>query len=72
MGVLDYGNWVYCVPFLVLVSGILLIHKKPNAIVPFELIIGLTWMFAFIWAGYILIIWQYQNAPIILHLELYN
>jgi hypothetical protein len=54
----------YVVPLIGLLLGIPIIWRWPKLPVLVELVVASLWIFAFLWAGLVLIVWQMQNIPI--------
>jgi len=54
----------YVVPVIGLLLGITIIWRWPKLDVLMELVVACLWVLAFLWAGFVLIVWQMQNIPI--------
>ena len=54
----------YAVPLAGLILGSIIIWRWPTLHVLFELVVAALWVLAFLWAGFVLIVWQMQNIPI--------
>jgi hypothetical protein len=54
----------YVVPLTGLLLGIIIIWRWPKLHVLIELVVASLWVLAFLWAGFVLIVWQVQNIPI--------
>jgi hypothetical protein len=52
------------VPVIGLLLGITIIWRWPKLDVLMELVVACLWVLAFLWAGFVLIVWQMQNIPI--------
>lgn len=59
---LQYGSYFYIIPFTLLVAGLLSLGRAKEYIV-YESIIAAGWIFAILWFGTCLILWQSQSVP---------
>jgi hypothetical protein len=53
----------FVIPIAGLLLGITIIWRWPKLDVLVELVVAVLWVLAFLWAGFVLIIWQVQNIP---------
>jgi hypothetical protein len=54
----------YAIPVVGFLLGCLIIRRRPKSKVWIELVVQTLWILAFMWACFVLIIWQVQNIPI--------
>lgn len=62
--IVDYGAYAYALPLAALPIGGLAIWRRPYSGALIEAIVSILWVLAFVWAGLVLVIWQFQNIPV--------
>jgi hypothetical protein len=54
----------FMVPLVGLLLGVIVIWRWPDRPVLIELVVASLWVLAFLWAWFVLVVWQLQNMPI--------
>jgi len=62
--------WIgYSIPLTTLLAGLFALRRGGSSSLMIEVVIGLSWVFAFAWFGLCLLAWQAQNVPVFSHME---
>jgi hypothetical protein len=64
-----YGAWFFALPVMALIIGSLLLLARPAATTAFEVVLSVTWFFAFALALLCIWAWQAQNVPTFSHMQ---
>jgi hypothetical protein len=69
--VLTNGGYAYTAPLALLLLGVIVVWRWPNAYAIIELVVSTMWIMAFVWFAVALLSWQAQNTPVFTGMRLH-